>query len=364
MKKRLLSLVILPMLTILALFGCGSDKSAKDIQELYTKMTTSYVVEDKNILFADDNDTLSLYIYYPDVVKNAIKMSTPSNDVQKRYVALGYQQKILDFIFDYYSNNQENFYRVADSQNIDNDDLNDLYNKLSNLNSILENFMSEYNTFIDATKNGISDIMEFNITSYSFELNKVIDASFDFIFNFHDIYSSYCLTNYSTKFTAENLNVYVDKAYLDIAYVVYLENIKAFNFSVGKNGVCDLAGVIGNNSEYNLLELLDNRGSIKDTILNNLDSISSNYDATMEKLNDFAYSRNVYNQRLKNYKLIYNTLNMFEINGYKFYQVNGVTFDNYINSLSASERATVLMLDNFIEDIFYNYVEKLQTIVE
>ncbi|MGN0961768.1 MAG: hypothetical protein ACI4PF_06210, partial [Christensenellales bacterium] len=315
-----------------------------------------------NLFFSDETDTMAFYIYYPDIVKDTINAPNPSNDVQKRYKALLYQQKILDNIFDYYSNNQENFYRVADSKNISTGEINDLYKKLSNLNNTLDDFTKQYNTFIDAVDNGISDIMEYNITSYSFQLNKVIDASFSFIYKFHNIYSKYCLTNYDS-YTQENLNVYVDKAYLDIAYIVYLENFKSFNFSVGENGVCDLSGVVGSDSDYNLLKFLDSKKSLNPSLLNNLTEGSTDYESTLEKLNEFSYSRDVFDQKLNSYLLTYNSLNMYTISSYRFDQVSGVEYDNYIKSLSASDRATVTMLENFIEHIFKNYISKLNNIV-
>ena len=56
-----------------------------------------------------------------------------------------------------------------------------------------------------------------------------------------------------------------------MARIIYLENIKSFNHSVGSNGVCDLSGIVGNLSENNYLTLLDeNRGTIKSSISENL----------------------------------------------------------------------------------------------
>lgn len=353
--------MILPLVAVISLFGCAKDRTVQDIQKLYTTTTTEHFVKDDQVFFSNELDSNLLCIYYPDDIMANIQSEYPSTDEQKRFKALDYQQKILTNIFMYYSNNQENFFKVAESKNIDDDVLNNLYNKLQSLNDELDAFVSSYETFVNAASD-VSSIIEYSITLYTFKLNRVIDKSFDFMYEFHNVYTNYCIDDYSV-YSEKNIRNYIDKAYLDLSYIVYLENIKAFNFSKGENGICDLADVVGNNTKYNMLEMLDSRKSISYDIIGNLNEDATNYLKTKENLNTFIYTRNVYNQKLKSYLANYNNLDVYNINSYKFNQVGGISYDNYISSLSSSERATVIMLDNFVQDNFKNYVEKLNYLV-
>lgn len=363
MIKKFLVLLVLPLIALSVLCGCGKDRSIGDIHKLYNSITTEHVVNDQNIFFSNELNKQSVNIYYSDSLKATINAENPSNKVQKRYKAISYQQNILDNIFNYYSNHQENFYMIAASKNINKNELNTLYDKVNNLNKTLDEFESKYNTFIDAIEsNGIPDIMEYNITSYSYELNKVIDASFEFIYYFHKLNTKYCLQN-PNLYTEQTIQVYVDKAYIDMSYIVYLNDIKAFNYSVGENGVCDLAGVVGSDCKYNKLEMLGVKKEISPNILENLVKDANDYDLTMEKLNEFSYCRKIFEQKFNNYLATYSSLNVYTIANYKFDQIIGVTYDNYINSLTASDRAVVVMLDNFVENDFDNYMSKLASIV-
>ena len=361
--KKIFSLLLLPVFSILILFGCGDDREIKDIQTAYSEMVSDFTVSGESDFFSDSEKPNSIVISYPATIKQAIENTSPSNSVQKRYRALYYQQEILNNIFTYYNNYQEEFYRETASKDIDEDKINSLYDSAKNLHETLTNFEGAYNSFNDAIEDGISDVMKFNMTSYSFHLNKVIDASFDFVYKFHNIYTEYCVDNYDSA-NADNLALYVDKAYLDISYIAYLENIKSFNYSVGGHGVCDLADVVGSSNKYNLLSLLDSRKSISDFVTANLGATTEEGVEVTERINLFAYNRGVYEQRVNNYLTTYRSVDIFKINQYRFGLNGNVDYNSYLTSQSSSDRAVILMLDNFVEDTFLSYVEKLNTIVE
>lgn len=348
-------------MALVCLFGCGESKTVADIKKLYMSTIDEHKDGDTRVFFSNTENEYQLTISYPDVLLSVMESNHPSNG---RYKGLDYQQKILRNIYAYYTNHQEDFYRVVDSKSINKATINELYNKLNSLNTTLDEFVVHYNTFMDIVENGVSNIMKYNITRYTYQLNKVIDASFDFMYAFHDVYSKYCIDDYSNYFSVNNIQTYVDKAYLDMAFVVYMENIKAFNYSGSENGVCDLANVVSNTSEFNILDLLDSRGTVDDVILNNLVKDSSYYDETMEKLNAFAYSRDVFEQKLSSYKSTYNSLDIYNISAYKYGNVSPWDYDDYLLTLSPSKRATVIMLENFVKDNFQNYIEKLEDLVK
>jgi hypothetical protein len=334
------------------------------VKDAYSNMVSTFTVSapEQSKFFSDKNNPNAIVIYYNPLVKQTINNENPSDPFQKRYRALYYQQRILDNIFTYYNNHQENFYRIAESKEIEKNELNNLYNSVVGIKDTLSEFEGHYDSFIDATSDGVSDIMEFNITSYSFQLNKVIDASFDFIYKFHDIYVNYCIDDYSS-YNATNLGIYVDKAYLDMSYMVYLENIKSFNYSVGNNGVCDLADVVGNETEYGLIDLLNEKKSLSETIVGNVGASTEAGEAAKNSVDIFVYCKDVFEQRLTTYLHTYNKVNMYNLNQYKFGLNGNVNYNSYLTSLSASDRATVKLLENFVQDTFLNYMNKLSLIV-
>lgn len=361
--KRILGLLLIPLLSFVCLFGCDTTRTIVDVKELYVEMVEENKIDNVNNFFSDYTRPNSIVILYPTTVNSAINILTPSNEIQKRYKGIYYQQKILDNIFDYYTNYQEDFYRIAESKEIDENKINNLYNKLSSLKETLKDFTQYYDAFINATENGISDVMAFNITSYTFHLNTVIDSSFAFIDAFHDVYVVDCIEDYSIV-NEHNVNVYIDKAYIDLSYIVYLENIKAFNYSVGENGICDLSGVIGNLSENNLIELLNSKKHIKLSVIDNIGLDTDAGKTADELINIFTYSRDIFEQRKQVYLKTYTAINVYEVKQYKFNLNGNVDYNNYLMSLSDSEKSTVILLDNFVDDVFLDYVSKLQAIVE
>ena len=214
--KKIICLLLLPILSLICLCGCGEDKSSNDLKILYESMVDIYVVDKVNKFFGDKESPNTISIGYTQEIETAIDSVNATTDIQKRYTALGYQQQILDYIFSYYENNHKDFYKVMSSGNYPNTEMNALYTSLESLKNSLDTFKSSYNAFIDATQNGISDVMEFNLTSYSYQLNKVIDFSFDFMYKFIAMYQNYGIEDYSKK-TAANLQIKVDKTYVDIA---------------------------------------------------------------------------------------------------------------------------------------------------
>ena len=60
----------------------------------------------------------------------------------------------------------------------------------------------------------------------------------------------YCLENLDIV-SIDSLESKIQKTYVDIAYIVYLNNFKAFDYSVGSKGISDdLDSIIGNTSEF------------------------------------------------------------------------------------------------------------------
>ena len=147
----------------------------------------------------------------------------------KRYVGIEKQQKILSNIFNYYEKNHKDFYTKMSSATYPASEIDDLYNKLDSLKSELSSFKADYKTFIESTAGKVSSVMPFTLINYSYKLNMVIEKSFDFMYKFMDLYTKYCTENYEVN-SPVNIALRIDKAYVDLSYIVYYENFKGFNY--------------------------------------------------------------------------------------------------------------------------------------
>lgn len=361
--KKLIRLLLLPLMAVFCLVGCGSDKTIADVKKLYEEMKTLYVVEEENIFFSNTDCPYTISINYSSSVNSAMENSSPTTDTQKRYVGLKYQQNILNYIFNYYEKNQEIFYRVLESKDIDKKEISNLYSSLETLKTTLEDFKAQYELFNENTLEGLSDVMEFSVINYTYQVNKVIDASFDFIYNFIEMNEKYSVEDISL-INATNLSLNIERAYVDIAYVVYMENVKSLNYSVGSRGVCDLSSIVNNANDYNLIDNISDTKSLSSYVTSNLSSDETNYNHVMNLVNNFRYSKDIFNQRINNYKKIYSEQDFYTLNQHRFGLVSGVEYSAYLNTLSVSERSNVSFIELFIDNTFTDYIEKLNTIVE
>lgn len=356
--KRFLSLIIVPLMAIMCLCACGKDRTFDEIKKLYEETTQIYIVEEDNKFFAKESAPNSLTIKYSEIVSGAIGNTKAVTNLQKQYVVLGYQQKLLDYIYNYYESNCENFYKEISSAKVDKSEINNLYSSLENLNNALNDFKKEYNTFCSATEQGIASVMEFNLTNYSYELNKIIEKSFDFVYKFIDLNEKYCVKNYDYINTT-NLELKIDKTYVDIAYIIYLTNFKAFDFSVGAKGISDMSVLVSNTSEYVLTDDLQDIRELSSTIMMGLDESSSNYNSTKSIVDEYLCALDVFNQRIATFKQLYNSEDIYNITMYKFDLVSGVSFDNYLETCSKTKQATINFMDEFVLTVYKNLVNNL-----
>lgn len=361
--KKLLSLMLLPLFAIMFFVGCNSDKTVADIKKSYSDLISSFVVDGENVFFSNDSNPKMLVIKYPSSIEFEMEIESPANADQKRIKGLYYQNKLLTNVFQFYVNNEETFYTKMPSANVDNDELNNLYNQISSLKSSLETFKPYYLNFTENVKNGTSNVMDFVITSYTYQLNKVIESSISFIDTFSQMYFKYCGVE-NNLYKASDIKSLVDKAYFDISNIVYLQNFKAFNKSVSGNGLCDMSKVVGANTDYNLIHLLDNRKDVSMEVLENLTTDSEKYAENIEKISQFVYNKDVFDQRVGMFEKTYNSLDVNQLSKYKFDTLSSMDYESYLNTLSVSNRSSVEFLDNFINDTFLSYVEKLNNIVE
>ncbi len=365
--KKFWCLLILPIVAFMCLTACGSDKNYKDIEDLYSQITGICVEEDNNQFFSNESKPRTLTIKYAEDVENAIANTSPVTKLQKKYVVLGYQQKILNLIYNYYENNYENFYKELSSAKFEKKDISNLYKKEESLKNCLTDFKSKYNNFCDVTADGVATIMEFDLINYSYELNKVIESSLDFMYQFAFVNEKYCAqmpnSQDITTFNAEKLQLCIDKTYLDIANIVYLNNFKAFNYSVGSRGISDMDAIIQSTNKYVIIGDLQECKSLSATILLGLDRDSDTYESVSKLIGDYLYSYEVFLQRYDNYKCIYDSEDVYTATQYKFGLVDGVDYDSYLHTLSKSSQASLVFMDDFVVETYKEVLSNLSLLI-
>ena len=183
------------------------------------------------------------------------------------------------------------------------------------------------------------------------------------MYKFIAMYQNYGIEVYSKK-SAANLQIKVDKTYVDIAYIIYLENFKSFDYSVGSKGICDLSAIIEETNEFNLISDLNDIKKLSTMVQSNLNEEDMNYEEVNDLVNNYLYAQEVFDQRLNNYKAIYNEEDIYTISQYRFELVNGVSYDSYIDLMNNSKRAGIEMLGNFISNTYQKLIDTLSLIVE
>ena len=356
--KRLICLLILPLMAIFCFTGCNEDKTIGNVKDLYKEM----IELDKGTFFSDDTKPNTIVIAYEEDILNAIKAQDPTTDIMKRYVAIGKQQTILNNVFNYYEKNSADFYTKMSSATYSASDINELYNKLDELKKELNSFRTDYNTFVENTAGKVSQVMPFSLINYSYKLNVLIEKSFDFMYNFMGLYTKYCTENYNVN-SPTNLSLRIDKAYVDLSYVVYYENFKSFNYSVGSKGVCDLDKIINSSSDFEIIDNIELIKTLSNDVLNNQTEGSTRYNEIQTKLKEFVYAQDLFDQKISIYIQTYNSIDFYTLNQHRMGLVADLDYDRYVDSLTETSKADVLMLNNFIQDIYGNYVEKLNVIV-
>ena len=93
--KKYFKFLIIPIFALILLSGCGSDATISKVQETYANMKTAMVIDGENNFFSNPDNPNAISIKYSSQVQRAIDNVAASNDVQKRYRALYYQQTII-----------------------------------------------------------------------------------------------------------------------------------------------------------------------------------------------------------------------------------------------------------------------------
>ena len=410
MLKKILGVLLIPAMVIGVFAGCGKKHTLSDVNKLYTHIVDKYSYEENgekksyffnSVVATDENGQkevpgVALEInykgelgkYLPNNITNNIALKVSDPKLYNRYYALGYiEQKLLDWTFNYYENWAANLYASEELiEDVEQDDIENLYTKLENLDEAIGDFAAEKSKAEDEI-NAITFDGAINLTSFTYYFNDLIEASFDFVNAFRDVHVKYIWNTYTFGDNNEQnkllLDRMIDEAYLNIAQIIYLENVKVFEYSE-----CDLNALIeeidsGGYSEDIISPLLTKISSLDngkaalldaDAKMYESDDINLlknyKYDAALDanvpetyndRLEDYVYYLKAFNQKVGIYKKVYADFDMYEYNQVRL-GLSTIDIDTYVNSLDRVEKANLVLLQDFARETFANYIETFSKI--
>lgn len=379
--------------------GCGKKHTLLDVQSYYNNMVEKYSydvtgesnVEKRSYIFAQRSSDgkvpgTSMVISYTGKLGKGLERITSSynseglEDVElySRYFALvNIEQKILDWTYNYYTSWADNLYGSYDliKHDVEKDDVEKLYKKLKNLNEKIEEFVVEKNKAEDEI-NAITFEGAINLTSFTYAFNDLIEASFDFVNTFKNFHVKYIWDTYTFGENEDTnkllLDRLIDEAYLNMAQVIYYENVKAYEYRE-----CDLNSVVKyatstDNKQYVDVALLFSdktnpcykvdKSMYKNGKMYGSDNVALTTGQTYnEKLENFIYYLKAYNQKINIYKDVYGKINFYKYNQIRLGD-GTVNLNEYKSSLSRLDRANLSLLEDFASGTFIKFVNSFAEI--
>lgn len=369
--KKLLSLILITIVSVSIFFGCSSYNinGISDIKNEYVKLVEQYKAETSEYdVFGESlNDTSkTLIINYKNAdISNKINASSPSSEIDLRYSALSkINQRLLLYIFRYYEKWSANFYENAEGK-LAKSELTNFYEKFLAMKNEINNFINSIDTFEnEIILFGVNSPLKLTLTSYTYKYNMLIEKSLDFVKTFRDYHVKYVFTSNSANYnSAQRL---IDEYYLNLAEIVYYENVKCFNYENGNSGTCDLLYVMSEfkNNPANKFILFD---EIQNPILSLKTSIAQNLanseykDGAEQIINNAIYFSNAFSQNLITYGLVYNDLDYFELTQYKFGVVSG-SLNSYLSRFNEKENSAYTIISTMLNYVTPSYISGISTL--
>lgn len=394
MKKflKIMSLMlIIPVLGIGSLLtGCKKEEtSLSDVLNAYNNMVNTYVSGDDNLVFKyDDKDVtqnentnyLTTVVTFQkelgkisyttgESISDALKtrynqLYNIDDDVEANLsfaTLLGYSNK-------YFEKYSKEFFETQ--LEIDSSALSNLLDKVENLSSKLEDFVSSYNYAKDLAEflTPNTEVMSTKLTTFNSVYVDLINANFEFVLEFCDVHKNYVMYanidsesldgNYAAQSAIAERYIY--EASLKYAYAYFIDNVKTYQ----NNGLCDTLTLETTKDEtFNLAN------ETKDLFekLDNIDGENGWQLKIASNENDEFIARKTvllkeYAPRLKQSIERFDVfLNLYKKNAsdfamYTYNQLRAHTdntiykdMDEFEDSLSAEEKAKLTVIKNFTE---------------
>lgn len=201
--KKFYSLLILPLIAVFCLFGCGTDRTTTEIKAVYSQMVDTYVINSENNWYfekpVNSTEYTKMYVTYDneygfnDAVLGKFESSV-SDDLELRYTQLtSVYARTLLMAYNYYTNWNELFFANIDSKKPDADDLTELYDRLVDFRRQLEKFnTSKLNIEREVKLLGInSELVAAKIDAFNNAYNNLISKVLNFVNYFKDLHVKY-----------------------------------------------------------------------------------------------------------------------------------------------------------------------------
>lgn len=392
--KKFYSLLILPLVAVFCLFGCGTDRTTTEIKAVYSQMVDTYVIDSNNNWYfekpANSTEYTKMYVTYDneygfnDAVLGKFESSV-SDDLGLRYKQLtSVYARTLLMAYNYYTNWNELFFANIDSKNPDADDLTELYDKLVDFRRQLEKFnTSKLNIEREVKLLGInSELVAAKIDAFNNEYNNLISKVLSFVNYFKDLHVKYFYSDTDVVDGSYAKRAY-DEAILSLANFIYKDYLQALS----KNGTVQLISIDNAISlKYNIFNdnsLLTTKiskiqstkkvglSTLTDSLINALnDPNNANNQSAVSAVNQFVVSLNTFNQYFNLYNKVYGKVSMESFNNYRF-KINGgfgssvltEEYENYIETLSPVDAANVNVLIDFEENKVSAFLNSINTLL-
>lgn len=396
MFKKLFAFLLIPAMAIGVFIGCGKKHTLLDVQSYYNNMVGKYSytvageanVEKRSYIFGQRGSDgkvpgTSMVVSYKGKLGTGLNTIGTNYDVSdwtdtdlyNRYFALvNIEQKLLDWTYNYYTTWSDNLYSnyALIKHDVKQDDVEKLYKKVKQLDDKIAEFIKE-KTKAEDEINAITFEGAINLTSFTYAFNDLIEASFDFVNAFKNFHVKYVWNTYTFGDNAETnkllLDRLIDEAYLNMAQVIYYENVKSYEYRE-----CDLNSIVkyAENSE---LKKYVNVGLLYKTSItsepcydikksayksngkmyeasNVTLTVGQNYNT---KLENFIYYLKAYNQKINIYKDVYTKLNYYKYNQIRLGD-GTMDLDEYKSSLNRLDRANLSLVEDFSTGTFIKFV--------
>lgn len=383
MKKflKIMSLMlIVPVLGIGSLLtGCKKEEtSLSDVLNAYNNMVNTYVSNDDNLVFIYETQNAVIKTENPNYLAiegltfqeelgkiDYDKSAKISNDLKTRYNQLsgGTEANIsfaelLGYSNKYFEKYSKEFFETQ--LEIDSSALSRLLEKVENLSSKLEDFVSSYNYAKDLAEflTPNTEVMSTKLTTFNSVYVDLINANFEFVLEFCDVHKNYVMYAKSFEGNYESKNAiaerYIYEASLKYAYAYFIDNVKTYQ----NNGLCDTLTLektkaeafnLSNNTKhlFEKLETIDTDWESKIAIDDNSEAAKA--ETLKELASRLRQSIERFDVFLNLYKKNASDFSMYTYNQLRANTNNTIykDMDEFVDSLSAEEKAKLTVIENF-----------------
>ncbi len=376
--KKLLSILIVPLVAILMLCGCGRTmRTVDEVTKLFEQNVNKYNEaniqgsQTNNNWYFKDNSYVLRVVYDNEAELNKMVNTVYSNENDASVTNLQYKflqlrtvyERELAMIYAYYDYFAKSFYENISAKEIKEEEVTNLYDKVRDMFKQLESFNSSK---IDLEREvklyGIdSNILLASLDKFNYAYNGLVRKSLDMVEYFRDLHY-----NYFFKDANQYDDAYLNQMYYDsllcLAEFIYNDYLQPLT----QNGVVTLVDVRNSIEDYfNIfkvkLDAENNETNLFNKIVKTTTPVTvskASTGTTEAKIRQFENSLNTFKQYYKLYLKAFAKINVQRFYDLR-YQRNGVTIEDF-----ADKNGSILDLSEFtnmnvVEDFESTSVENL-----